>query len=69
MSEIKYIYNKSTLSYERLEQRFLDKLKRVFSYVIVGGLFAAIFIALTYTVFDSPRKSAETRKLRIDASV
>ncbi|HIA36442.1 MAG TPA: M23 family metallopeptidase [Flavobacteriales bacterium] len=62
MSEIKYIYNKSTLSYERLEQRFLDKLKRVFSYVIVGGLFAAIFIALTYTVFDSPKEKVLKRE-------
>lgn len=62
MSEIKYIYNKSTLSYERLEQRFLDKLKRVFSYVIVGGLFAAVFIALTYTVFDSPKEKVLKRE-------
>ncbi len=62
MSEVKYIYNKSTLSYERLEQQFVDKLKRIFSYVIVGGLFAAVFIALTYTIFDSPKEKVLKRE-------
>lgn len=62
MSEAKYRYNKSTLSYERLEQDFLYKLKRVFSYVVVGGLFATVFIALTYTVFDSPKEKMLKRE-------
>jgi len=62
VSESKYRYNNITLSYERIEQGFTDRLKRVFSYVVVGGVFAIIFIALTYTVFDSPKEKMLKRE-------
>ena len=63
MAEAKYRYNKSSLSYERMDNSLIDRLKKVFSYVIVGLIFAAGFIALTYTIFDSPKEKMLQREI------
>lgn len=63
MAEAKYRYNKSSLSYERLDQNLADHLKKVFSYLVVGVIFAAGFIALTYTIFDSPKEKMLKREI------
>lgn len=63
MAEAKYKYNKSSLSYERMDNSLGDRLKTIFSYVIVGLIFAAGFIALTYTVFDSPKERMLQREI------
>ena len=63
MAEVKYRYNQSSLSYERLDRSIGDRLKKAFSYVIVGMIFAAAFIALTYTVFDSPKEKMLEREI------
>lgn len=56
MAEAKYRYNKTTLSYEKIDINFFYKLKMLFSYVLLGSFFAFTFIILTYTVFDSPKE-------------
>ncbi|MBN4072206.1 M23 family peptidase, partial [Flavobacteriales bacterium AH-315-E23] len=63
MAEAKYRYNQSSLSYERLDQSLADRLKKIFSYVVVGLVFASGFIALSYTVFDSPKEKMLEREI------
>jgi len=63
MAEVKYRYNKSSLSYERMDQSIADHIKKVFSYVVVGIVFAAGFIVLTYTIFDSPKEKMRKREI------
>jgi len=63
MAEAKYRYNKKTLSYERIENSLIDTIKKVFSYVLVGGVFAGMFIGLTYTTFDSPKEKMLKREI------
>ena len=63
MAEAKYRYNQSSLSYERVDRSIADRLKKAFSYVVVGFIFAAGFIALTYTVFDSPKEKMLKREI------
>ena len=63
MPEAKYRYNKSSLSYERIVQNLGDKVKRVFSYLMVGLMIAVIFIVFAYTIFDSPKEKMLKREL------
>jgi len=63
MPEARYRYNDSSLSYERVDQNLGDRLKKAFSYLVVGFVFAAGFIALTYTVFDSPKEKMLKREI------
>jgi len=41
----------------------IDTIKKVFSYVLVGGVFAGMFIGLTYTTFDSPKEKMLKREI------
>ena len=63
MAEVKYRYNQSSLSYERVDRSIADRLTKAFSYLVVGLIFAAGFIALTYTIFDSPKEKMLKREI------
>lgn len=52
----KYKYNTKTLSYEKIDPNFRDYLIKVLGYAATGVVFAAIFITLTYTIYDSPKE-------------
>ena len=52
----KYKYNTKTLSYEKIDPKFKDYLLKVLGYAATGAVFAAIFVTLTYTVYDSPKE-------------
>lgn len=68
MAKIKYKYNPHTLNYEKIQLTIKDKLKKIFSYMLVGLFFAAVILALAYTFIDSPkelslkRENAQLRK-------
>lgn len=54
----KYIYrfNPSTLSYERVEATWRDRLKRISSTVALGVVLGAIFTVVVFNLFDSPKE-------------
>ncbi len=56
MAKIKYKYNPSTLNYEKIQLTFLDRLKKGFTYMLVGLFFAVIIVSLAYTFIDSPKE-------------
>ncbi len=68
MAKIKYKYNPSTLNYEKIQLTIKDKLKKIFTYMLVSLFFASIILSLAYTFIDSPkeltlkRENAQLRK-------
>ncbi len=53
---LKYKYNTKTLSYEKIERKFKDRILKILAYATTGAIFASLFIALSYSVFDSPKE-------------
>lgn len=62
MAKIKYKYNPHTLNYEKIQLTIKDKLKTIFTYVLVGLFFAGIILAFAYTFFDSPKELSLKRE-------
>lgn len=68
MAKIKYKYNPSTLNYEKIQLTVKDRLKKVFTYLLVSLFFAAITLSIAYTFINSPkeltlqRENAQLRK-------
>lgn len=56
MSKVKFRYNSHTLNYDKIEVRFIDRLKRVLWFLGTGLVFGVIIWGLTYTYFDSPKE-------------
>lgn len=56
MAKVKYKYNPNTLNYEKIHLTFFDRLKKGFTYLLVGLFFAVIIIFLSYTFIDSPKE-------------
>lgn len=54
----KYIYrfNPHTLSYEKVEATFADRLKRISSTVLLGIVFGVIFTIAAFNMIDSPKE-------------
>lgn len=53
MKKVKYYYNTHTLRYEKLETPFRVRLLRVFSFLAVSFVTAAIIVAIAYRYFPS----------------
>lgn len=58
MAQPKYIYNPDTLSYEKVELSFAQKLKRVGLLLTPGIVFTISALFLIYTFVDSPKEAA-----------
>jgi len=62
MSKAKYRYNPKTLTYEKAELGFQGKVIQLFSYIGMGLGFAAIFVFVFFTFFDSPKEKKLIRE-------
>jgi murein DD-endopeptidase MepM/ murein hydrolase activator NlpD len=62
VSEAKYRYNPQTLSYERIETSWKERLLKTVSYLFTGLFFAIIFLFISYTFFDSPKEKKLKRE-------
>lgn len=63
VSKIKYRYNPQTLSYEKVELSFKQKLFRALPYVGAALVFAVAVSIIAFTFFKSPREKAQLRKI------
>ena len=63
MSKVKYKYNTKSLTYERVEFALIDKIKKIFSYLATGTVFAGITIFIAFTYFDSPKEKQLKRAI------
>ncbi|RMG81854.1 MAG: M23 family metallopeptidase [Bacteroidetes bacterium] len=62
MSEAKYRYNPQTLSYEKIETTWKERLLKTVAYIFTGLFFAIIFLFISYTFFDSPKEKKLKRE-------
>jgi len=62
MTKVRYRYNPTTLNYEKVKLTFIDYLKKVTSYFMMGLLFAAAILLVAYTFFDSPKEKMLRRE-------
>jgi murein DD-endopeptidase MepM/ murein hydrolase activator NlpD len=62
MKKIRYKYNPTTLNYEKVKLTFVDHLKKVSSYFLMGLFFASIILLVAYTFFDSPKEKMLRRE-------
>ena len=65
MAKVKYYYDTKTLSYKRIELSGLNKLKRLF-YFLIGSVFTGlIMIIIFFQFFDSPKEKRLNREIAI----
>jgi len=63
MAKVKYYYDTKTLSYNRIELSGLNKLKRLF-YFLMGSTFTGlIMIIIFFQFFDSPKEKRLNREI------
>lgn len=63
MSKIKFYFNTKSLTYEKVQVRLWDRLKRLLGILISGLVFAAVTIFLAYRFFDSPKERQLRREI------
>lgn len=56
MPKIKYIYNKETLSHERIDHSLRDKVIKALSYIAISFSFSAVVLFIGFSVIDSPKE-------------
>lgn len=56
MSKVKYRYNSHTLSYDKIEVKFTDYLKKVLWFLSTSLVSGVIIYGLVYTYVDSPKE-------------
>jgi len=65
MAKVKYYYDTKTLSYKRIELSGLNKLKRLF-YFLIGSTFSGlIMVIIFFQFFDSPKEKRLNREIDI----
>lgn len=63
MSKVKFRFNTKSLTYEKIELNFWQKLLKVLSFLATGLVFAVIIITLAYTFIDSPKEKQLKREI------
>ncbi|MCB0409171.1 MAG: peptidoglycan DD-metalloendopeptidase family protein [Flavobacteriales bacterium] len=56
MSKVKYRYNSTTLSYDKIEVTFKHRLYKTLSFLGTGLVIGVIIYGITYTYIDSPKE-------------
>lgn len=56
MSKVKYRYNSTTLSYDKIQVTFRDRLSKTFGFLGAGLVIGVIIYGLAYTYIDSPKE-------------
>ena len=65
MAKVKYYYDTKTLSYKRIELSGLNKLKRLFYFLIGSAFTGSIMIIIFFQFFDSPKEKRLNREIDI----
>jgi murein DD-endopeptidase MepM/ murein hydrolase activator NlpD len=65
MSKIKFYFNTKSLTYEKVQVKFLDRVKRVLGFLVTGIVFAAITMFFAYSYFDSPKEKKLKREIEV----
>jgi len=63
MAKVKYYYDTKTLSYKRIELSGLNKLKRLFYFLICSTFTGLIMVIIFFQFFDSPKEKRLNREI------
>ncbi len=63
MSKIQYRFNTKSLSVERVNKTFKDRLKVLLRYVLAGLVFSVIVLIIGFTFFESPKERILNREI------
>jgi murein DD-endopeptidase MepM/ murein hydrolase activator NlpD len=63
MSEPKYIFNHKTLSYEKYQPSWRQRMMRLFSYMLATAAFALVFVVAAFYFLGSPKERVLQREL------
>ena len=64
MSKIQYRFNTKSLTVERVNRTFRDKLKVFLRYALAGMIFSVIVLLIGFTFFDSPKERILRREIQ-----
>jgi len=65
MAKVKYYYDTKTLSYKRIELSGLNKLKRLFYFLIGSAFTGLIMVIVFFQFFDSPKEKRLNREIDV----
>ena len=65
MAKVKYYYDTKTLSYKRIELSGLNKLKRLFFFLIGSAFTGLIMVIIFFQFFDSPKEKRMNREIDV----
>jgi len=65
MAKVKYYYDTKTLSYKRIELSGLNKLKRLFYFLIGSAFTGLIMVIIFFLFFDSPKEKRLNREIDV----
>lgn len=63
MSKINYRFNKHSLTYEKIGFSWSKIFIKLFTYLAIGTVFAAITVFVAFTYFDSPKEKMQKREI------
>lgn len=63
MAKTKYTFNRKTLSYEKVNHTFRDRVFKVFSYMLICLLFSSVVLVIGFAVIDSPKAKMLNRQI------
>ena len=63
MAKVKYYYDTKTLSYKRIELSGLNKLKRLFYFLIGSAFTGLLMVIIFFQFFDSPKEKRLNREI------
>jgi len=65
MAKVKYYYDTKTLSYKRIELSGLNRLKRLFYFLLGSAFTGLIMVIVFFQFFDSPKEKKLNREIDI----
>ncbi len=63
MSKAKFYFNTKSLTFEKVQLRFWDRVKKIFTYLLTGLVFASATLLVAYNLFDSPKEKRLKREI------
>ncbi|MEI6577499.1 MAG: M23 family metallopeptidase [Bacteroidota bacterium] len=63
MAKVKYHFNPKSLTFEKAQLRWRDRLKKFLSYVATATAFSGLVILVAYNFFSSPKEKSQQREI------
>lgn len=63
MTKAKYTFNRKTLSYEKVNHTFRDRVFKVFSYMLICFSFSSVVLVIGFATIDSPKAKMLNRQI------